>query len=279
MSLKIEADISVGSEPCVGAWSEKIFIGTEDGFIRSYNTDLSSATSWAAHAVQPFAIAAGGGTVYSSSNDGGIRVWTPEGTKLKELPITGGDIGSIYVFDKHVYAGDEVGNVLVYENNEIKATYQVLEEVKDLCFNEPFLFTVRDLYVTVTEIKPEESKTRFLTRHAMEGRAPIRISGQFLLFMSRDGNHLRLHEASINTNFKFLHEVKVSDMIVTSIAVIGDYAFTGGWDGFVRRWKICNNQLEPSGVLEVGSCVNALISGSNSVYAALSGGRLIRIKS
>lgn len=44
--------------------------------------------------------------------------------------------------------------IIIYEKNEIKAQYNVLEEVKDLCFSPPFLFTVRDLYVTATEIKP-----------------------------------------------------------------------------------------------------------------------------
>lgn len=46
--------------------------------------------------------------------------------------------------------------VSVYENNEEKAKYNVLEEVKDLWLHSPFLFTVRDLDVTVTEIKPGE---------------------------------------------------------------------------------------------------------------------------
>lgn len=34
MSLKIEAETKVESEPCVLAWGDKLFIGTEDGFIR-----------------------------------------------------------------------------------------------------------------------------------------------------------------------------------------------------------------------------------------------------
>lgn len=44
--------------------------------------------------------------------------------------------------------------VTIYENNTVKARYNVLEEVKDLGLSLPFLFTVRDLDVTVTEIKP-----------------------------------------------------------------------------------------------------------------------------
>lgn len=97
-------------------WSIIVYIFEILIYFQSYNADLSSASSWAAHAVQPFAIAAGGDSVYSSSNDGGIRVWTPEGTKIKELPTSEGDIGSIYVFDKHVYAGDEMGNVSILLN-------------------------------------------------------------------------------------------------------------------------------------------------------------------
>lgn len=46
--------------------------------------------------------------------------------------------------------------VVIYEDNREKARYNVLEEVKDLWLYAPFLFTVRDLDVTVTEIKPGE---------------------------------------------------------------------------------------------------------------------------
>lgn len=44
--------------------------------------------------------------------------------------------------------------IIIYENNAMKATYNVLEEVKDLWFSPPYLFTARDLYITITEIKP-----------------------------------------------------------------------------------------------------------------------------
>lgn len=47
--------------------------------------------------------------------------------------------------------------IVVYENGVEKAKYNVLEEVKDLWFDAPYLFTVRDLDVTVTEIKPGET--------------------------------------------------------------------------------------------------------------------------
>lgn len=34
--------------------------------------------------------------------------------------------------------------------------YNVLEEIKDIQYSPPFMFTVRDHYVTVTEIRPGE---------------------------------------------------------------------------------------------------------------------------
>lgn len=46
--------------------------------------------------------------------------------------------------------------VIVYNNDSPKARYNVLEEVKDVQYNPPFMFTVRDLYVTATEIQPGE---------------------------------------------------------------------------------------------------------------------------
>lgn len=71
---------------------------------------------------------------------------------------------------------------------------------------------------------------------------------------------------------------QVSDMIVTSLSVSGDYAWTGGWDGHVRRWKIAGDKLESAGEINLGSCVNALnTSVPNIAFAVLSGGRVVRL--
>jgi hypothetical protein len=56
----------------------------------------------------------------------------------------------------------------------------------------------------------DESKTRFITRHTMEGRAPLRVGGTRLITVARGGNNLRLHDASPETQFKQLHEIKVN---------------------------------------------------------------------
>lgn len=34
MSLKIEAETKLESEPCVLTWGDKLFVGTEDGSIK-----------------------------------------------------------------------------------------------------------------------------------------------------------------------------------------------------------------------------------------------------
>lgn len=79
--------------------------------MQSFDAKLTPKESWAAHAVQPFALATDGNTLYSSSNDGGIKVWSTTGDKITELPSTGADVGAIHMYDKQVYAGDEDGNV------------------------------------------------------------------------------------------------------------------------------------------------------------------------
>ncbi|CAB3242174.1 unnamed protein product [Arctia plantaginis] len=275
MLLKIEAEVKLDSDPCVLAWDNQLLVGTEDGCIKSFDGKLSPKESWQAHGVQLFALATGNNYLYSSSNDGGIRVWTLTGQKVTELPFAGADIGTVQVFGSHVYGGDESGNITIYENNEIKASYNVLEEVKDLWYDPPYLFTTRDAYVTVTEIKPEDSKTRFMTRHTMEGRAPLRGTECRLVFVSRSGFSLCLHDSSINTVFEKLHEVKVSDMIVTSLAVSGNNVWSGGWDGIVRKWKIAGSKLEAAGEINLGGCINSLASANDRVYAAVAGGKLV----
>ncbi|CAG9783737.1 unnamed protein product [Diatraea saccharalis] len=278
MALRIENEAKLDSEPCVVAWDGKLFVGTGDGSVKTFDANLSPGVSWSAHSVQLFAIAAQHGKVYTSSNDAGIRVWSADGVKEAELPNAGSDVGVLRVFDKELYVGDEGGNVMIFENNEEKARYNVLEEVKDLWFSAPFLFTVRDLDVTVTEIKPDESKTLFVNHHTMEGRAPLHMAGTRLLVTARGGNNLRLHDAAAHTGFKQLHEVKVSDMILTSLSVSGDYVWTGGWDGILRRWKIDVDVLEPAGEISLGSCINGVVSTLDNTYAVMAGGKVVRIK-
>lgn len=73
---------------------------------------MTPGVSWSAHAVQPFALAAGEGKVYSSSNDGGIRVWSAEGQKITELRTGDADVISLTFFGTDVViTGDEDGNV------------------------------------------------------------------------------------------------------------------------------------------------------------------------
>ncbi|CAG4981061.1 unnamed protein product [Parnassius apollo] len=277
--LKIDKEAKIESEPCVIAWdNSKLFVGTDTGSIVSFDKNLSPGVTWPAHETQVFALTASEGKVYSSSNDGGVRVWTSDSNKITELPSTGGDVGALYVYEQKLFTGDESGNVVIYENNTLKARYNVLEEVKDIGFKPPYLFTARDLYVTVTEIKPDESKTRFITQHTMEGRAPLRVAGSRLVVTARGGNDLQLHDVSFDSKFKKLHEVKVSDMILTSLSVNEDYAWTGGWDGCVRRWKIADDQLQSAGEINLGACVNAVVaSTSNTAYAILTGGKVFCI--
>lgn len=70
---------------------------------------------------------------------------------------------------------------------------------------------------------------------------------------------------------------QASDMILTSLSVSGDYAWTAGWDGIIRRWKIAEDVLEPAGDINVGSCVNGLVSIADCAYAILTGGRIVCI--
>ncbi|CAH4032040.1 uncharacterized protein LOC123710873 [Pieris brassicae] len=281
MTLEIETDVNVGLEPCVAAWNKNLYVGTECGSVIVLNENLQFETKWTAHEVQIFAIAISKTNVYTSSNDGCIKVWTLKGEKVTELRTDGAEIGAMFVLGEELYAGDEGGNIFVYENNALKAFYNVLEEVKDVVVQPPYMFTARDLYVTITEIKPDQSKDRFVTRHVMEGRAPMRILNESrLVVIGRGGNNLQLHELSLESKFKKLHEVKVSEMILTSLTTSGDFAWTAGWDGFVRRWNASGERLEAAGEINLGGCINALVTSSlDHVCAIITGGRVLIIKS
>lgn len=82
---------------------------------QSYDANLTPATSWQAHAVQPFALTAGAGKVFSSSNDGGVKVWNAEGKKITQLTPSDMDISALTTLGTSVLlTGDEGGNVSTY---------------------------------------------------------------------------------------------------------------------------------------------------------------------
>ena len=67
-------------------------------------------------------------------------------------------------------------------------------------------------------------------------------------------------------------------MIVTSLSASGDYVWTGGWDGSVRRWKIGGEKLQPAGEISLGACINSLAVTGDSAYAAVTGGRVVHVR-
>jgi hypothetical protein len=67
-------------------------------------------------------------------------------------------------------------------------------------------------------------------------------------------------------------------MILTSLSMSGDYAWTGGWDGILRRYKIAIDTLEPAGEITLDGCINGIVSTIDSAYAIVSGGKIVRIK-
>lgn len=68
-------------------------------------------------------------------------------------------------------------------------------------------------------------------------------------------------------------------MIVTSLSASGQYAWTGGWDGFVRRWKIAGDKLEAAGDINLGGCINSLYaSAGDSAYVAVTGRKVVYLR-
>lgn len=66
-------------------------------------------------------------------------------------------------------------------------------------------------------------------------------------------------------------------MIITSLSSSGEYAWTGGWDGHVRRWKLVGDQLVSDGELSLGACINAVQAVEDGAYVAVAGGKLVRV--
>lgn len=75
------------------------------------------------------------------------------------------------------------------------------------------VFTVKDLDVTITEfMAADDNKLLPATRKTLVGRAPIAVVGDNIIFTSRSGKDIIVHENSTESHFIQITELKVRIM-------------------------------------------------------------------
>ncbi|KAL1491461.1 hypothetical protein ABEB36_012058 [Hypothenemus hampei] len=267
----------------------KLYSGADGGKVKVWSEDLVKQGEVQAHTTPIFSIAASDDTLYTSSIDGSIKLFDLNTLQEKQALRQGEntEYWRVRYTNGHLYVGDNEGNVSVFKNNQFYGVVNVAEPVKDLQVIEPYVLTVQDSDLFITEFKLDGEKIQFATDSTIPGRAPVTLIGNsFFALIDRDGKEILLHSTDKQSGFKQLTKIvhgSEDNRVINALAGAqwaGDnLLFSGGWDKVLKKWKVLNSQgLSDEGSVNVDLVINAIATGQpSSVYAGGTDGHIVRV--
>ncbi|KAG8275468.1 hypothetical protein J6590_085372 [Homalodisca vitripennis] len=261
---------------CLLLHQDKLYSGADDGKVKVWSLDLKLIKEIDAHPVNVYCLAASDDALYTCSNDGTIKSWSLDTMELRSTLIENpsNEIMRLYFIDGKLYSGDDKGNVMVWQNDKQIGQYEVGEEVWDIIVNGNFLFTVRNLDVSIIEMKPGGKHYTFL--QSLNGRSPLQQAGSKFCFMDRDGRTIHVHEISKESKFQAITKIQAHEMIVNTLCFVDTTVFSGGYDKVVKRWDVLTQQCTATAELE--TVINTLTATQpGTVYVGGAFGYLSKI--
>ncbi|XP_073992601.1 uncharacterized protein [Rhodnius prolixus] len=259
---------------------DKLISGADDGQIKIWTPDLQLIAQIDAHPVNVYSVAVVGDSLYSCSNDGTVKIWNM-GTwdfKATLLENQESEVIKVYADSGRLYAGNDKGEIFVFENDVLLAQYYLNEDIMDFLVIGPLVFNARNADVSVTEMMPGP-RFSYMSRGAMIGRFPVRMVGEKVCFLSRCARWVYVHANNKEEKFKRIVEIKAHDMTITSIAQLPGrehIMITGGYDRVIKAWDI--NTKKNIGKIDIGVCISEIHPGlHNQFYVSSSDGFLVRL--
>ncbi|XP_030755771.1 myosin heavy chain kinase D-like [Sitophilus oryzae] len=266
----------------------KLYSAGDDGKIKLWSLDLLKQAEVQGHVAPVYSLAASDDTLYSSSSDGSIKLYDLNTLQLKQELTKNENVEywRVRYFNGHLFVGDNEGNVSVYKNNAFYGLVNVAEPVKDLQVVEPYVLTVQDTDLVITEVKLDGEKLQWNQDSNIPGRAPVTLIGSgYIALIARDGKEILLHSADKQTGFKELTKIvhgSKDDRIINALAGVqwGNKLelFSGGWDKILRKWNVQNQSLADGGSVDVDIVINSIATGDqDQIYAAGADGHIVRV--
>ncbi|XP_024215778.1 uncharacterized protein [Halyomorpha halys] len=267
----------------VALWYQdnKLISGSNDENIKVWTENLEQIASWQAHPVNVYSVAVLDDTLYSCSNDGTIKTWQYGTWEFKKnlMENQSDEIIKLCANEGKLYAGNTQGEIFVFQNEELIATYYLHEDIMDFLVLGPLVFNARNVDISVTEMMGGP-RFNYMSRGAMIGRFPIRLVGDKICFLSRCAKCIYVHATSKEDKFKRIAEIKAHDMTITGMCHLPGkehIMLTGGYDRVVKAWDL--NTKKKLAQLDIGVCMNEIHPGPpGQVYITGSDGFIVRME-
>ncbi|XP_045117070.1 F-box/WD repeat-containing protein 7-like [Portunus trituberculatus] len=265
-----------GAAVCVDG--DRVYVGAEDGKLKVYNHHtMELIQEVAAHEYSITDLLLLGASLFSSSADTTVKVWDSATLTLRTTTQPHEEaVRKMATNGVHVFAGDDKGDVRLYDvDGRCSGTHAMVEEVWALHAQEDLLYSVRDRGITISRLSDTSNKSSVVA--SIEGRAPMVVSGDYLVYGDASGMSLVVRENKTKGG-KELGMLTGHQMIITAVAKCGEgRAVSSGYDNTLKLWDL-------KGMKELASCplpgcAGALaVSEDGCIFATGSGGYVCKVK-
>lgn len=233
----------------------KLYSGSDDGKIKVWTPDLKLLTEVQAHPCSVYCLTASEDTLYSSSNDGTVKTWTLDDLKEKKTLLNQPNFEFWRVAWSDGYL--YVGDDqgnIRVYNNDVYYGIMNIAEPVKDMAVDGHILFTANLDIIITDVKLKGKNLQCINRVNIYGKAPLTLAGNTLCFTNREGRDIIVHEKADEKNWKELTQMKGAHELI--INSLAGAACNGKVDLFSGGWdkNVKRWSIEGNKIEYKGSC-------------------------
>lgn len=270
-----------GDVTCMRFHNGKLYTGAEGGKLIVYNPDLTIFQTLQAQFNTINALCFFNGDLITTGNDGIIKVWNVSDFTIKHsLEKHDNEVRVLKARDDKLFSADMNGKVKIWDKNyQLLFTLSVVEEVWSMDMARDIIYTARSNDVTCTQIgfkaMSVPGETKFIILDTFEGRGPMCIADDKIVYTNREGTVLLVKENK--SGHPHVNNMCGHEKIINALIYTDNLIYSAGYDGMVKIWDATTYKPLASGTT-VGNPVFSLgVGDAGEVYAGLGNGSIIKM--